>query len=86
MDGLNDGIISALFTSVDGQINYSIPCKKTDIFSEVEKKLYIEYPQYKNKNFFFMQHGIVINKDDNLENNKIISGYPIIVHITEENF
>ena len=73
--------IAVLCNSGDGKINYSIPCKKTDIFSDVEKKLYIEYPEYKNKNCYFMQNGNVINKDLNFENNKILPGYPIIANI-----
>ena len=63
-DGLNldAGIISALFTSVDGQINYSIPCKKTNIFSEVEKKLYIEYPNIKIKTAFLCNMELLLIK------------------------
>ena len=38
------------FTSSDQKINYPIPCINTDIFAEVEEKLYKEYPEYRNTN------------------------------------
>ena len=34
------------FTSSDQNINYSIPCTSSDIFAELEEKLYKEYPKY----------------------------------------
>jgi len=80
---LDDFIMSALFNSADGQINYSIPCKKTDVFSEIEKKLYNEYPEYKNKKCYFIQSGNIIDKTMTLENNGIQPGYPIILNIEE---
>ena len=47
-------IISVLFNSADGQINYSITCKKTNIFSNVEKKLLDKFPEYKNNKLFYV--------------------------------
>ena len=76
-------MMSVLFNSVDGKINYSMHCKKTDIFSEVEKKLYDEFPEYKNKNCYFLQSGKIIEKNMTLEKNGIHSGYPIIVNFEE---
>jgi hypothetical protein len=78
-----NGIISVLFRSVDDQINYAITCKKTEIFSNVEKKLIDKFPEYKNKKLFYIQSGKVIDKEKSLEENKIIPGFAIIVNIED---
>ena len=48
-----ENIIAVYFESYDYDIHYPIPCKKTDIFSKIENKLYQEYPNLKNKKIFF---------------------------------
>ena len=37
-------LISIIFTSLDEKIHYSIICKNTQKFNELEKKLYNDYP------------------------------------------
>jgi hypothetical protein len=75
-----NGIISVLFNSTDGRINYATTCKKAEIFSNVEKKLIDKFPEYKNKKLFYIQSGKVIDKEKSLEENKIIPGFAIIVN------
>ena len=75
-----NGIISVLFISTDGRINYAITCKKAEIFSNVEKRLIDKFPEYKNKKLFYIQSGKVIDKEKSLEENKIIPGFAIIVN------
>ena len=75
-----NGIISVLFNSTDGRINYAITCKKAEIFSNVEKKLIDKFPEYKNKKLFYIQSGKVIDKEKSLEENKIIPGFAIIAN------
>lgn len=78
-----NGIISVLFNSTDGRINYATTCKKAEIFSNVEKKLIDKFPEYKNKKLFYIQSGKVIDKEKSLEENKIIPGFAIIVNIED---
>lgn len=78
-----NGIISVLFNSTDGRINYAMTCKKAEIFSNVEKKLIDKFPEYKNKKLFYIQSGKVIDKEKSLEENKIIPGFTIIVNIED---
>ena len=75
-----NGIISVLFNSTDGRINYAITCKKAEIFSNVEKRLIDKFPEYKNKKLFYIQSGKVIDKEKSLEENKIIPGFAIIAN------
>ena len=41
---------------------YSIPCKNTDIFVRLEEKLYENYPEYKDKETYFMKNGNKIKR------------------------
>ena len=79
-----NGIISVLFRSVDDQINYAVTCKKSEIFSNVEKKLIDKFPEYKNKKLFYIQSGKVIDKEKSLEENGVTSGFAVLVKTEEE--
>ena len=68
---LNEKIISVIFNSFDENIYYSIICKNTDNFKEIEKKFYEKYPEYKNAKNQFILNGKEINKNKNLDENKI---------------
>ena len=50
----DEKLISVIFTSTDQKIHYSVICKNTDVFINIEKLLYEEYPEYKNKSKFFV--------------------------------
>jgi len=78
------GIISVLFNSDNGKLNYAITCKKTEIFSNVEKILLDKFPEYKKKKLFYVQNANVIDKQKSLEDNQIIPGFAIIVNIMDE--
>ena len=64
-------MMSVIFNSTKQDINYSVICKNTDLFVNIELKLYKEYPQYKENENFFTVGGNKINKYINLEQNKI---------------
>ena len=66
----NEKMISIIFVSFDESIIDAIICKNTDKFSKIEKQLYQIYPEYEGK-INFMNNGIYINKENNLEENKI---------------
>ena len=56
---------------MDENILYSIICKNTDNFKEIEKKFYKKYPEYKNTKNCFTLNGKEIDKTKNLDENKI---------------
>ena len=65
-------IISVIFTTEDQKIHYSIICKNTDKFINLEEKLYNDYPEYFKKDCcFFLVNGNLINKSQTLDENKI---------------
>ena len=64
-------LISVIFKSFDENINYSVICKKTDTFEKIESLFYDKYPQYKNLNYNFLSNGKKIERNKNLDENKI---------------
>ena len=74
-----DEIISLNFTSTDQKINYSLPCVKNDTFAVVEEKLYKEFPEYRENNNYFIQSAQPILRFKTLKENKLKSGFPIIL-------
>ena len=68
---INEKIISIIFNSFDEDIYYSIICKNTDNFGQIEKKFYDKYPQYRNTKNYFIVNGKEIDKTKNLDENKI---------------
>ena len=72
-------LISIIFTSLDESIHYSIISKNTEIFHELEKKLYNHYPKYSDSNNYCMKNGNRINKSKSLDENEIKNGDIIIL-------
>jgi len=64
-------LISVIFSSLDENILYSIICKNTEKFSELEEKLYNDYPEYSKFDNYFMSNGNRVNKMKTLDENKI---------------
>ena len=64
-------IFSINFTSIDQKIgHYSITCKNTDKFVRLEEQLYEDYPEYKDKETYF------INLDENnIKKNDVLMLY-----------
>jgi len=67
-------LISITFISFDESILYSIICKNTYKFIEIENMLYDKYIEYKNKNNIFLFNGKSINPNKTLEENNIKNG------------
>ena len=67
----NEKLISIKFTSVNQEINFKIIAKNTDAFSDIEKILYDNFPNYKYSENYFLCNGSRINKHISLEENKI---------------
>lgn len=51
--------------------NYSLPCKKTDLFVKLEEKLYKDFPKLKNKKPYFMVNAKKIERKKTIEENNI---------------
>ena len=52
-------------------INYSMVCRTTDLFSSLEKRLYQDFPKYRNVEKIFMVNDNRISRNKTLEENKI---------------
>ena len=76
-------IMSIIFTSVDQKLNYSMICKNTDTISQLELKLYEEYPKLEGSKYYFICNGTVLKKFEKLEELKIKSGDIIVLNLDE---
>lgn len=74
-----DDIVVVNFSSMDQKINFAIPSIGTDIFAEIEEKLYQEFPEYRESNNYFLLNGKEILRFKTINENKIKSGRPIIL-------
>ena len=54
-------------------------CKSTEIFRDIEKKLFIQFPKLINEDITYLANGNVINKYETLENNRIKNGTQILI-------
>ena len=70
-----------IFRSVDSQLHYAIICKNTDRFNMIENLLYDKYPEYIEKENFFICNGIKINKSKTMEQNNIKYSDIIVLNI-----
>ena len=73
-----ESILSVIFISSDQKIHYSIICKNTEKFSDVESRLYKVYPEYlESDNYFLTKGGKVIRfktiEENNIKNSDIIT-------------
>ena len=67
------------FTSTDQKVHLPIPFIKTDIFAEVEEKLYKEFPEYRETNNTFIVNGRQILRFKTVEENKIKNNTPVLL-------
>ena len=72
-------LISVIFTSSDQNMFYSIICKNTQKFTELEEKLYNDYPEYSQSYNYFIINGNRVNKTKSLDENKIRNNDIIIL-------
>ena len=73
-------IIAVNFRSISDNINYPMACKKTDIFANVENKLYQQFPELKSKKVYFIANGNTVNKSYTFEQNNIKTGDTILIN------
>ena len=84
---LNEGekLMTINFISVNQEINYSIICKNTQRFNEIENKLYDVYPKYSENENYFIVRGQRVIKNKTLEENHIENNDIIILNHFLEN-
>ena len=63
-------------------MNCNITCSKNDIFSEIEEKLYKQYPQYKKINSYFLANGNLVLKSKTIAENGIKNGFPVTLIVS----
>ena len=57
--------INIHFLSTDQTIQYSIKCFDMDIFDDIKQKLFLKYPELKQKEIFFLSNGNVLDEGYN---------------------
>ena len=78
-------IFSINFDSVDQKLGrYSLVCKNTDIFVRLEEKLYEYYPEYKDKETYFMKNAIKIKRFKSLDENNIKENDILMLYTYDE--
>ena len=69
-----DDIIVITFQASDASVNYGIKCVKTEIFAEVEEKLYKKYSNLRNTNNMFTANAKPILRFKTIKENNIKDG------------
>jgi len=77
-------ILAVNFNSLDQKVNFPIATKNTEIFVFLELRFYNEYPEYKEKDIYFLVNGNRINRFKNMEENNIKNGNKIFLNIIDE--
>ena len=76
-----NNIIAIKFISTDQIINgFQMVCLKSNVFAEIEEKLYKFYPAYRETNNTFLYNGNSILRFKTLAENKIENGIPITLY------
>ena len=76
----NEKLISVIFASSDQTMHYSMICKNTDNLSDLEKKLYKEFPNFIESDNIFLCKGTVINKYKTFESYNIKNGDILVLN------
>ena len=59
---------------------YTMFCKNTDIFNNIEKKIYENKIDYYNPDNLYMTNGIIIDKSKSLKDNNINNNDQILIY------
>ena len=66
-----NNFMTVIFYSTELNIHYSLICKETDIFSDIEKRLYKAYPECQDSEYFFVANEQKIKRFKSLQENRI---------------
>ena len=64
--------------------NYSIICKNTDVFNQIENKIYNDYTELKSVQTYFLFNGRIIEKYKTLDENNVTDNGTIMMFKQEE--
>ena len=77
--------INIKFLSIDQKIrDYCVTCYNTDIFEDVLEKVFLKYPEFKNKEICCLDGGTVINERVSLAENKIEDNSVILINVMDD--
>ena len=79
----NENSIAVMFRSIEQLINFATPCNPSDKFSKIEKKLFKEYPELKQKKLEYYINEKLINKSLTLKQNNINNSDTIMINIID---
>jgi uncharacterized protein YchJ len=74
-----DDIIAVHFICNSKSIDYSFPCKKTDLFKSILGTLFKEYSDLEKKNCYYLCNGGIIDQNKTCAENKIKTGSKIMI-------
>ena len=73
---IND-MVCINFISSEQKIHFAVPCIKSNIFAEIEEKLYKQYPAFRETNNTFLVNGTIVLRFKTIAENKIGKGIPV---------
>ena len=76
-------LMSIIFTNINHTFYYSIICKNTDIFFNIEMKLYNAFPELSENENYFIVNGTKIKRNKTLDDNKIKNNNIIVINVYE---
>ena len=76
----NEKIMAINIISNDENIIHAIACKNTDIFDKIKEELFLEYPDYEDKNSYFTVCGNIIKTFKSIQENNIKNHDKIILN------
>ena len=68
---------SVNFISSDQKVHFSVACLGSDLFVEIEKKLYEQNPEFLETNNYFLSQGKQILRFKTIAQNNIGNGFPV---------
>ena len=79
---LNEGekLMTIQFYYAKYNFYYTMFCKNTDIFNNIEKKIYENKIDYYNPDNLYMTNGIIIDKSKSLKDNNINNNDQILIY------
>ena len=77
---IND-MVCINFISSEQKIHFAVACIKSNIFAEIEEKLYKQYPAFRETNNTFLVNGTIVLRFKTIAENKIGNGFPVTLMI-----
>ena len=76
-------MIGILIKSIDGKVQFPFAAHITDVFADIEKILYKEYPELLSQNTYFTVRGKTIKRFMTIQDNNIKNYDIILLNIIE---